>query len=81
MPDRADSENKLMIAVAALAAGAIAQQAVALTWRAVRGPDPTQDEDSSLGEVLVFATVSAAAVAAARTWASRRARARSTRSA
>ncbi|HVQ87967.1 MAG TPA: DUF4235 domain-containing protein [Actinomycetes bacterium] len=76
MSDKANSGNKLMITVAALVAGAAAQQAVALTWRAVRGTEPTKDDDSSLAEVVVFVAVSAATVAAARTWATRKAKAR-----
>jgi hypothetical protein len=66
--------DKILITVAALVAGVVAQRVVMMTWRTVRGTDPTQDEDSSVGEILVFAAVSAAAVAAAKTWAMQKTR-------
>ncbi len=78
MSNKADSGNKIVITLAALAAGAVAQQVVGLTWRAVRGSEPTTDDDSPLSEVLIFAVLSAAAVAAARTWASQKAKSRTT---
>ena len=67
--------NKVIIALAAIAAGAATQRAVSVLWRTVRGPEPS-DDDSPLGEALVFAAVSAATVAAAKTWATQRARRR-----
>lgn len=67
-------KNKVLMTVAALVAGAVAQQVVMLAWRSVRGPTPTDDEDTSLTETLVFAGLSAAAVTGARTWAMRKAR-------
>jgi hypothetical protein len=59
--------NKMVIAVAAMAAGLVAQKGFELTWRLVRGSDPrSDDEDSPLLEVIVFAAASAAAAAVAR---------------
>jgi hypothetical protein len=68
--------DKLLIAAASIVAGAVAQRVVKLTWRAVRGPEPSKDDDSPLGDVILFAAISAATVATARTWAARRARQR-----
>jgi len=76
MSDKADSGNKISATLAALVAGAVAQQVVGLTWRAVRGTNPTTDEDSPLSEVLIFAAFSAAAVAVAHTWAAQKAKSR-----
>jgi hypothetical protein len=78
MSDKADSSNNIAVTLAALVAGAVAQQVVGLTWRAVRGGDPTTDEDSPLSEVLIFAVLSAATVAVARTWVSQKAKSRTT---
>ena len=80
MSDKSNSSNKVAVTLAALVAGAIAQQVVGLTWRAVRGADPTTDDDSPLSEVLIFAVLSAAVVAAARTWASQKAKSRTAHS-
>ena len=69
-----NSTDKLLVAVAALVAGAVAQRVFTLAWRAVRGAEPKKDDDGSTGEMIIFAAISAATVATARTWASRRAR-------
>lgn len=66
--------SQLVVTVAALAAGLVAQQVVSAGWRIVRGTDPNGDDDSPLPEVLIFAAVSAATVAVARKWAARRMR-------
>ena len=68
-----NSTDKLLVAVAAIVAGAVAQRVFTLTWRAVRGTEPKKDDDGSTGEMIIFAAISAATVATARTWASRRA--------
>jgi hypothetical protein len=69
-----DTGSKIVVTVTALAAGLLAQQAVKLTWRAVRGQAPTKDDDDTpLVEILLFAAVSAATVSAARTWATHKA--------
>lgn len=64
---------QVVITVAALAAGLVAQKLVGAGWKFVRGTDPTNDDDSSLPEILVFAAVSAATVAVAKRWATHRA--------
>ena len=74
MGDSHDSgPPQVVITLAALAAGMVAQKVVAAAWGFVRGSDPTDDEDSSMTEVLVFAAVSAATVAVAKGWATQRA--------
>lgn len=73
--DAADPTTKVVATVAALAAAFVAQRVVAVGWRAVTGRSATQDDDSPLGEIVVFAALSAATVALARTWANRKARA------
>lgn len=60
--------------VAAVAAAFVAQRLMTAAWRTVTGTTPDQDDDSPLTEVLVFAALSAATVAVARTWATRKAR-------
>jgi hypothetical protein len=65
---------QLVITLAALAAGLVAQKLVSAGWSFVRGTDPVEDDDSPLPEVFVFVAVSAATVAVAKTWATRRAR-------
>jgi Protein of unknown function (DUF4235) len=66
--------DKLITVAATLIAGAIAQRVVMFGWKAVRGTDPIKEDDSPLGEILIFAAVSAATVAAAKTWAAQKAR-------
>ena len=65
---------QVVITIAALAAGLIAQKAVSAGWRFVRGTEPSPDDDSPLPEILVFAAVSAATVAVAKNWATHRAK-------
>jgi hypothetical protein len=63
---------QVVVTLAALAAGLVAQKAVSTAWRFVRGSEPG-DDDSPLPEILVFAAVSAATVAVAKNWATHRA--------
>jgi uncharacterized OsmC-like protein len=63
---------QVVITVAALAAGVVAQRLVSAGWKFVRGTQPGKD-DSPLPEILIFAAVSAATAAVARNWASHRA--------
>ncbi len=65
---------QVVVTLVALAAGLVAQKAVSAGWRFVRGTDPTDDDDNSLPEILVFAAVSAATVAVAKNWATHRAK-------
>ena len=65
---------QVVVTIAALAAGLVAQRLVSAGWRFVRGSDPNSDDDSSLPEILVFAAVSAATVAVAKNWAIQRAK-------
>lgn len=65
---------KMAAALAALAAGFVAQRALQAGWHAVTGrqaPGPDDDDDVSLGEVLVFTAISAAAVGVIRVWVTR----------
>ncbi|MCZ3385935.1 MAG: DUF4235 domain-containing protein [Actinomycetia bacterium] len=64
---------QVVVTLAALAAGLIAQKLITAGWRFVRGTDPGSDDDNSLPEILVFAAVSAATVAVAKNWATHRA--------
>jgi len=64
---------QVVVTIAALGAGLVAQKLVSAGWRFVRGTDP-RDDDSTLPEILVFAAVSAATVAVAKKWAVHRAR-------
>jgi hypothetical protein len=64
----------VVITIAALGAGLVAQKLVSAGWRFVRGTDPNSDDDNSLPEILIFAAVSAATVAVAKNWAVHRAR-------
>ena len=66
---------QIVVTVAALAAGLVAQKVVSAGWRFIRGSEPGKD-DSPLPEILVFAAVSAATVAIAKNWATHRAKAR-----
>jgi len=70
--------DKVLVTVAAIVAGVVAQRVVMLGWRVVRGPEPSKDDDSSFAEMLVFGVISAAAVSAARTWTTHKARSRET---
>ena len=65
---------QVVITLAALAAGLVAQKVVSTGWRFIRGTDPTSEEESPLAEILVFAAVSAAAAAVARNWTTHRAK-------
>ena len=69
------SAPQIVVTVAALAAGLVAQKVVSAGWRFIRGSEPGKD-DSPLPEILVFAAVSAATVAIAKNWATHRAKAR-----
>ena len=71
-----DGGSKVFVTVAALVAGLVAQQLVSVGWRAIRGTPPGKDDDSPLADALVFAAVSAATASVARTWATRKVRAR-----
>lgn len=64
--------SQVVVTLAALAAGLVAQKAVSSAWRFVRGSEPG-DDDAPLAEILIFAAVSAASVAAAKSWATHRA--------
>jgi siroheme synthase len=72
---RPDPAIRAVTTVAALAAAFVAQKAVAAGWTFVTGSNPRDedDDDQPLLEVLVFAAVSAGAIAVAKTWAARRA--------
>jgi hypothetical protein len=61
-----------VVTIAALVAGIVAQRVVSAGWKFVRGSDPDK-EDSPLPELLIFAAVSAATVAVAKSWVSNRA--------
>ena len=67
--------QKLVTTVAAVAAGFAANKLIAVGWKAVTGHEPpTGDPDDgeiSIGELVVFAAVSGAVVAFARTFATR----------
>jgi hypothetical protein len=65
---------QVVITLAALAAGLIAQKVVSAGWKLVRGTEPGADDDSPLPEILVFTAVSAATVAVAKNWATHRAK-------
>lgn len=69
-----DPATRVAATVAAVAAAFVAQRLVSAAWRTVTGTTPGEDDDSPLTEVLVFAALSAATVAVARTWATRKAR-------
>jgi hypothetical protein len=70
-----DTATRVATTVAAVAAAFVAQRALVVAWRTVTGHQPDEDVDSSLTEVVVFAAVSAATIAVARTLVSRRVRA------
>jgi hypothetical protein len=76
--DDASSDRmvKMATTLAALAAGFAAQRALQAGWRMVTGkPAPGADDDEvSLGEVLMFTALSAAAGAVIRVWTTRGAR-------
>ena len=75
MADKTADDNntpQIVVTIAALAAGFVAQKVVSAGWKFVRGSDPGKD-DSPLPEILVFAAVSAATVAIAKNWATHRA--------
>ncbi|HIZ37079.1 MAG TPA: DUF4235 domain-containing protein [Candidatus Ruania gallistercoris] len=67
--------QKLVTTVAAVAAGFAANKLLAAGWKAITGHEPpTGDPDDgeiSIGELVVFAAVSGAVVAFARTFATR----------
>lgn len=69
-----DGANKVVITIAAIVAGIVAQKAVSAGWRLVRGGTPKKDDDSSVLEAVLFAAATAAAVAAARNLAAHRMR-------
>jgi len=71
-----DRTIKIVTTLAALAAGFAAQRALQAGWRLATGkPAPGADDDNvSLGEILVFTALSAGTVAMIRVWASRGAR-------
>jgi uncharacterized OsmC-like protein len=71
-PDERGGPPQAVIAVAALAAGLVAQRVVSAGWKFVRGTQPGKD-NSPLPELLIFAAVSAATAAVARNWATHRA--------
>jgi hypothetical protein len=68
---------RLLGTAAALAAGAVATKVVALGWRAVSGreapTDPSEVDETSWGEALLYAAVLGLAVGAARVVAERKA--------
>ncbi len=71
-----DRMIKMAGTLAALAAGFAAQRALQAGWRLATGRSApgADDDDVSLGEVLVFTALSAAAVAVIRVWATRETR-------
>jgi hypothetical protein len=74
MPESDSSGTEKLITVAVtLVAGLIARQVVTIGWRAIRGTAPIKDDDTPLGEIIIFTAVSAAAVAAAKAWAAQQA--------
>ena len=72
-PGGNDMVAKAATTMAALLAGFAAQRALQAGWRMATGkPAPGADDDEvSLGEILVFTALSAAAVAVIRVWATR----------
>jgi hypothetical protein len=74
MSDAEDSgPPQIVVTVIALAAGLVAQKVVGAAWRFVRGSDPdAEDDGGGTGEAIVFAAVSAAAVAGTKVFATRR---------
>ncbi len=67
--------QKLVTTVAAIAAGFAANKLLSVGWKAVTGHEPptgdADDGEISIGELVVFAAVSGAVVAFARTFATR----------
>ncbi|CAM3780441.1 DUF4235 domain-containing protein [Occultella aeris] len=67
--------QKIVTTVAAIAAGFAANKLISLVWKGVTGHEPptgdADDGEISLGELVVFAAVSGAVVAFARTFATR----------
>jgi len=77
MADSNESGTEKLITVAVtLIAGLVARQVVTIGWRAIRGTEPIKDDETPLGEIIMFTAVSAAAVAAAKAWAAQKAHAR-----
>ena len=72
---QSDITTRVATTVAALAAAFVAERALTVAWRTVTGRAPDLDDDSALGEVLVFAAISAATIAVARSLASSKVRA------
>ena len=70
-----DTVTRVATTVAAVAAAFVAERALMVAWRTVTGHAPRKGDDSPLTEVVVFAALSAATIAVARTVASRRVRA------
>ncbi|TDE99017.1 DUF4235 domain-containing protein [Occultella glacieicola] len=65
--------QKIVTTVAAIAAGFAANKVIELAWKGVTGHEPPTADDGeiSLTELVVFAAVSGAVVAFARTFATR----------
>jgi hypothetical protein len=71
--NKSSGPPQVVVTIAALAAGLVAQKIVGAGWKFVRGSEPGKDDDSPFPEILVFAAVSAATVAVAKNWATHRA--------
>lgn len=66
--------ERVVSTVAAVAAGLIANQGLKLLWKGITGhtpPDDEKDSDAPIAEIVIFAAVSGALVALARTYANR----------
>jgi len=66
--------ERIVSTVAAIAAGLVANQALKLVWKGITGhtpPDDEKDADAPIPEIVIFAAVSGALVALARTYANR----------
>lgn len=66
--------EKVVTAVATIAAGLVANKVLGVAWKGITGHEPPMDEkdgDLPVAEVVIFAAVSGALVALARVYANR----------